>query len=246
MRSALRTSIVTAALAGMLLAPAATAFAAPAAQTAAASVSAVAASTPGDDRYDGEVVLVGEGRIAVLRSTSEGPEVWIRAVAADWKPADGWAGRVLATLDTSDTRAVVDGVEYTLTKADDGRYGLNVHVQGEGASNGFHLLPKSTPAPAKDEAAAPKPTASPTVAPAPKAQTAGQTSVVPKGPVAAGAEVPAAEAPAAEAPAAGIPATAAEDTDNDNATTLASGAGLIAIFGALGASVALRRRRAQG
>ncbi|MEU9255401.1 hypothetical protein AB0D66_26540, partial [Streptomyces sp. NPDC048270] len=208
MRSALRTSIVTAALAGMLLAPAATALAAPAApaaQSAAASAVTVpgAASTPGDERYGGEVVLVGEGRIAVLRNRSEGPEVWIRAVAADWKPADGWAGRVLATLDTSAARAVVDGVEYTLSKTADGRYALNVHVQGEGASNGFHLLPRHTAAPAEDETAAPKPAASPAVAPAPKAQTAGQTSVVPRGAVAAGAEIPAADAAVAGAPPAG-------------------------------------------
>ncbi|MEU9146454.1 hypothetical protein [Streptomyces sp. NPDC048349] len=241
MRSALRTSIVTAALAGMFLAPAATAFAAPAAPSA-TQVSAASAGTPGTERYDGEVVLVGEGRIAVLRNESEGPEVWIRAVAADWKPADGWAGRVLAKLDPSAPRAVVDGVEYTLTKTGDGRYGLNVHVRGEGASNGFYLLPKGATDPsAKDGAAAPKPAASPTAAapaasptaaapaPAPKAQNAGQTSVVPTGAVAAGAE---------------IPSTAAEDTDN--ATAAAAGAGLIAVFGALGASVALRRRRAQG
>ncbi|UUU40346.1 hypothetical protein [Streptomyces sp. NBC_00162] len=229
MRSALRASIVTAALAGVFLMPAATAFAAPGAQNA-TPVSAAAASTPGDDRYDGEVVLVGEGRIAVLRNKSEGPEVWIRAVAPDWKPADGWAGRVLAKLDPSKPRAVVDGVEYTLTKTDGGRYGLNVHVVGEGASNGFYLLPKGTTTPSgKGGTATPKPTASPAVAPAPKAQNAGQTSVVPKGAVAAGAE---------------IPAAAAEDTDNG--TTVAAGVGLIAIFGALGASVALRRRRAQG
>ncbi|WP_327253861.1 hypothetical protein [Streptomyces sp. NBC_01244] len=28
----------------------------------------------------------------MLRNGAEGPEVWIRAVAADWKPGDGWAG----------------------------------------------------------------------------------------------------------------------------------------------------------
>ncbi|WP_327264128.1 hypothetical protein OG444_24085 [Streptomyces sp. NBC_01232] len=68
-------------------------------------------------------------------------------------------------------------------------------------------------------------TAGTTAAPAPKPQTAGQTSVVPKGGVAAGAEI------------------AAEDTDNS--TTVLAGTGLAAVFAALGASVLLRRRRAQ-
>lgn len=65
--------------------------------------------------------------------------------------------------------------------------------------------------------------------PAPKPPTGKQTTVVPKGPVAAGAELP-------------VETVA----DTDNTTTLAAGAGLIAVFGALGASVVLRRRRAQG
>lgn len=68
---------------------------------------------------------------------------------------------------------------------------------------------------------APKPTTKP--------QTGTQTTVVPKGPVAAGAELPVENV-----------------ADTDNTTTVAAGAGLIAVFGALGASVVLRRRRAQG
>ncbi|MGW1772868.1 hypothetical protein [Streptomyces sp. NPDC002104] len=75
----------------------------------------------------------------------------------------------------------------------------------------------------------------------PKPQTGGQTVVVPKGAVAAGAVVPA----AAGAPAA--PATAAAaGGDTGNAGAVAAGAGLVAALGALGASVMLRRRRAQG
>ncbi|MET9855863.1 hypothetical protein ABZY57_23320 [Streptomyces sp. NPDC006450] len=66
-------------------------------------------------------------------------------------------------------------------------------------------------------------------APKPKPQTGAQTTVVPKGPVAAGAELP-------------VETVA----DTDNTTTVAAGAGLIAVFGALGASVVLRRRRSQG
>ncbi|MFE9633746.1 hypothetical protein [Streptomyces sp. NPDC006463] len=72
-----------------------------------------------------------------------------------------------------------------------------------------------------------KPVTKPTTPAPTKPQTAGQTTVVPKGPVAAGAELPAETASGAGGTA-----------------TMAAGAGLIAAFGALGASVVLRRRRA--
>ncbi|MFD5621015.1 hypothetical protein [Streptomyces yangpuensis] len=238
MRSALRTSIVTAALAGALLAPAATAFAAPAPQ----AVTPVTATASQGDRFGGETVLVGPGRIAVLRNDVEGPEIWIRAVAPDWKPADGWAGRVLAKLDNGHLREVVDGVEYILADADNGRYALNVHVQGEGASDGFYLLPEATAKPSAKPTTKPsaKPAATPadktavkatekpaakpsaTTGSAPKAQAVGQTAVVPKGGVAAGAEI------------------AAEDTDDS--TTVYAGAGLAAIVAGLGAAFVARRR----
>ncbi|WP_406184451.1 hypothetical protein [Streptomyces sp. NBC_01006] len=241
MRTALRTSIVTAALAGALLAPAATALAAtaPQAATSVSAVTAVSASSSDKGRYDGEVVLVGKNRIAVLRNESEGPEVWIRAVGDNWKPADGWAGRVLAKLDLSNRRAVIEDTEYTLTDA--GGYGLNVYRKGEGASD-FYMLPKGTPAttpstkPSTEPSAKPsaKPSAQPTAkTPATtsvkpvadvKAQTGAQTVVVPKGGVAAGAEF------------------AAEDTDNS--TTVAAGAGLVAIFAGLGVALLARGRRA--
>ncbi|MDX3540288.1 hypothetical protein PV721_39500, partial [Streptomyces sp. MB09-01] len=68
----------------------------------------------------------------------------------------------------------------------------------------------------------------PASTPAPvKPQTAGQTSVVPKGPVAAGAELPVETA-----------------SDTGDTATMTAGAALIAAFGALGASLVLRRRRA--
>lgn len=70
--------------------------------------------------------------------------------------------------------------------------------------------------------------AAPTPAAA-KPQTVGQTTVVPKGPVAAGAELPVAAVAAAG--------------DTGKAATWAGGVGLMAAFGALGASVHLRRRR---
>ncbi|MFF3212207.1 hypothetical protein ACFYYB_16260 [Streptomyces sp. NPDC002886] len=68
----------------------------------------------------------------------------------------------------------------------------------------------------------PKPKPSTTPA---KPKPAPQTVVVPKGPVAAGAELPVETV-----------------TDTDNSTTVAAGAGLIAVVGALGAGLFLRRR----
>ncbi|MFD0269933.1 hypothetical protein ACFVGY_25735 [Streptomyces sp. NPDC127106] len=168
-------------------------------------------ATTVEDRYDGEAVLVGEGRIAVLRNDSEGPEVGIRAVAENREPADGRAGRVLATLDVSRPRAVVDGTAYELAETDDGRYDLTVRVQGEGASDSY-LLPEAAPS----TTTAAKTTVAVRPATDMKPQTGAQTVVVPQGAVAAGAEI------------------AAEDTDNS--TTLAAGGGLIAILAGLGAA----------
>ncbi|MFB6519573.1 hypothetical protein [Streptomyces sp. NPDC056401] len=251
MRTALRTSIVTAALAGALLAPAATAIAAPAAQavTAVTSTSVLSGNPSTDDRYDGETVLVAKGRIAVLRNAAEGPEVWIRAVSPDWKPGDGWAGRVLAKLDPTHKRAVIEGIEYDLRKVEAGqdknRYGLNVHVLGEGASNGWYLLPKATPA--TKPAPSVKPTAKPSVKPAEqsvaKPAAKPQTAVVPKGPVAAGAELTDGSDATDDAEASESTQTAAADTDDT--TTAATGAALIAIFAGLGTTLAVRARKAR-
>ncbi|MFD5142320.1 hypothetical protein [Streptomyces sp. NPDC058401] len=247
MRTALRTSIVTAALAGALLAPAATAIAAPSqAATSVSAVSAVAAASAdpsGDERYGGEIVDLGEGKIGVLRNKSEGPEVWIRAGA----PGHGWAGRVLAMLDTTHKRAVIEGVQYDLKKIEDGpdkgRYVFNVYVLGEGALRAWYLLPKAEPVAKPSTKPAVKPSAKPPVKPAVKPATVPaakpaatpaakpQTAVVPKGPVAAGAEL------AETAP------TAASDTDRT--TTAATGAALIAILAGLGTAFAVRTRRAR-
>ncbi|MCX4958527.1 hypothetical protein [Streptomyces virginiae] len=103
---------------------------------------------------------------------------------------------------------------------------------GENVPSGFETfpaLPKGcTPEyPVTEETPAPKPEPSatkPVTATNVSAQTTGQTTVVPQGSVAAGAEI----------------ASASEDTDNS--ITLAAGAGLLSVFAALGATV-LRRRR---
>ncbi|MEV7557856.1 hypothetical protein [Streptomyces sp. NPDC089795] len=326
MRTALRASIATAVLTGALLAPVAgTAYAATTPQAAAATVPA---------RYAGTPVLIDTGVVAVLRNASEGPEVWIRAVSADWKPGDDYMGRALATLDGEHPKASVSGLELRLVKEDPRHPSLTVAKGGttrsyplpqaptapadcvsrteqvdlgaglqadltmspkgpkvvmhgsdpadtwtrtltrthpKGASDyfsrinnpsgakpvfewktqggddvpsgfaDFPALPKGctldyqvteeTPAP-KPEPSAPKPepstaepepsTATPVTATNVSARTVGQTTVVPQGSVAAGAEI------------------ASEDTDNS--ITVAAGAGLLAVFAALGATV-LRRRR---
>ncbi|MEU9304367.1 hypothetical protein [Streptomyces sp. NPDC048269] len=109
---ALRTSIVTAALAGAMLIPAAgAAFAAPAAAPRTATAS-------DNSRYEGEPVYIGEGLVAVLRNKAEGPEAWIRVVGAGWKPGDPYMFRVLAKLDREQTSDTANGLSLKLTKAE--------------------------------------------------------------------------------------------------------------------------------
>ncbi|WP_405921777.1 LPXTG cell wall anchor domain-containing protein [Streptomyces sp. NBC_00122] len=119
MRTALvlRTSIVTAALAGAMLLPAAgAAFAAPAAAPQAAAAS-------DDSRYEGEVHAIGQGLVAVLRNKSEGPEAWIRAVSPDWKPGDDYMGKVLTVLNDEHRSGSVNGLKLELVE------GGEIHVQ---------------------------------------------------------------------------------------------------------------------
>ncbi|WP_405831727.1 MULTISPECIES: hypothetical protein [unclassified Streptomyces] len=111
MRTALRTSIVTVALAGAMLVPAAgAAFAAPATapQSAAAS---------DNSRYEGKPVYIGEGLVAVLRNKSEGPEAWIREVGPDWKPGDTYMVHVVTKLDRTQPHDKAKGLDLELTKA---------------------------------------------------------------------------------------------------------------------------------
>ncbi|WP_329197735.1 MULTISPECIES: hypothetical protein [unclassified Streptomyces] len=142
MRSALRTSIVTAALAGALLAPAATALAAPAPQTTAGA--AATGSVSDDDRYAGEPVYIGEGLVAVLRNKAEGPEAWIRAVGPDWKPGDDYMVRVVAVVDRTHPALTADGLQLKLTKADTAAPVLVVTTDGVAKS---YPLPKGRTGP---------------------------------------------------------------------------------------------------
>ncbi|THA46850.1 hypothetical protein [Streptomyces sp. A1136] len=142
MRSVIRTSIVTAALAGALLAPAATALAVPAPQTAAGAGATGSASD--DGRYAGEPVYIGEGLVAVLRNKAEGPEAWIRAVGPNWKPGDDYMVRVVAVVDRTHPALTADGLRLKLTKADTAAPVLVVTTDGVARS---YPLPKGKTGP---------------------------------------------------------------------------------------------------
>ncbi|WP_073912506.1 hypothetical protein [Streptomyces sp. CB00455] len=116
MRTAARTSLLTVALAGALLAPAA------GAAYAAAPVSA-AASSPVSDRTSGTPVSIDKGVVAVLRHKSEGPEAYIRAVSPDWKPGDDYNGKLLAVLDDKHRSATVGALKLALVE------GETVHIE---------------------------------------------------------------------------------------------------------------------
>ncbi|WP_405489610.1 hypothetical protein [Streptomyces sp. NBC_00096] len=134
MRTAARTAcaIATAVLTGALLGPAGAALAA--APPRAATAAAVSLSVPGPvspspspsasvpvpvpvpERYAGTPVLIGTGIVAVLRYGAEGPEAWIRAVPADWKPGDTYMTRVLTRLDDRHRSGSAGGLQLELVK----------------------------------------------------------------------------------------------------------------------------------
>ncbi|MCJ1677744.1 hypothetical protein MTF65_10410 [Streptomyces sp. APSN-46.1] len=184
-------------------------------------------------------VQVGAGMTADLTMSPKGPKAFVHA-----DPANTWS----LTLDRSHPKGpdshylrIINpsGAKPVLEWKTQG--GENVPV----ASSSFPALPKGCkveykvteeqagkPAekPAEKPAAkpAPKPSATPADVKTQTVAVAAQTAVVPKGAVAAGAELP-------------VETVA----DTDNTTTVAAGAGLVAIFAALGATV-LRRRRNHG
>ncbi|PKV87478.1 hypothetical protein [Streptomyces sp. TLI_146] len=114
MRHALRTALAAAVVAGVALTPVVTATTA-----LAAPASSAAESGATGDRYDGLKVSLAPGYLAVLRNHTAdgGGEAWIRAVGPDWKPSDGYAGRVLTVLDRNRTSATVDGLTLRLVGA---------------------------------------------------------------------------------------------------------------------------------
>ncbi|THA84847.1 hypothetical protein [Streptomyces sp. A0592] len=135
MRTALRTSVVTVALAGATLVPAAgAAFAAPATTPRPAS-----APAPDNSRYEGEPVYIGEGLVAVLRNKAEGPEAWIREVGPQWKPGDTYMVHVVTKLDRTLPHDRAKGLDLELTKAAGARPVLVVTAADGSATS--HPLP---------------------------------------------------------------------------------------------------------
>ncbi|MFK0254308.1 hypothetical protein [Streptomyces sp. NPDC090445] len=262
MRTAVRTSIVTAALAGALLAPAAAgaagAFAAPAGAHGATSVYGTVSD---NDRYAGEPVYIGGGLVAVLRNKAEGPEAWIRFAGSQWKPGDAYMAHLLTVLNRTHLSDTANGLLLSLTGADTSAPVLTVTKDGATAS---YPLPKAgTPeapaaapeAPAKPAPENPKSPEAPEAPKTPKTPTAPTAPTAPTstvtdrndGAVVLGADVkPQTVAQTVVVPQGAVAAGAeisAEDTDNS--TTLAAGGGLIAILAALGAARIARSRAAR-
>lgn len=114
MRSALRTFIVTAAVAGTVLVPTAgSALAAPALQAA------PAASGSGNDRQAAQPVFIGEGLVAVLSFDSGGPEASIHTAAADWKPGDPYGATAVTVLDGNHRTATANGLRLALVEGEE-------------------------------------------------------------------------------------------------------------------------------
>ncbi|AQT74089.1 hypothetical protein [Streptomyces sp. fd1-xmd] len=133
MRTALRASLATAALAGALLAPAAGAAHA---ATTVRQAAAVTSQSPAD-RFSGTPASIGGGLVAVLRHEAEGPEAWIRAVGPDWKPGDHYMFRVLTVLDRANTADTVNGLDLEITGVDSAAPVLTVTKAG--ATESFPL-----------------------------------------------------------------------------------------------------------
>lgn len=135
MRTALRTSIVTAALMrrDARPGPCGAAFAAPAAAP-------LSASAPASDnsRYEGEPVYIGEGLVAVLRNKAEGPEAWIREVGPQWKPGDNYMVHVVTKLDRTLPHDKAKGLDLELTRAASARPVLVV-TAADGSATSYPL-----------------------------------------------------------------------------------------------------------
>ncbi|MFI2645200.1 hypothetical protein [Streptomyces sp. NPDC018610] len=135
----------TAALAGALAAtavvPAATASAATA-RTTARTVAGAVGTDPGA-RYAGKAVAIGGNMVAVLRDDPEagGPEAWIRAESAHWKPGDAYMSRVLAKLDSTHRTARQGGLSLELTGVTGSAPALGVRTAA--GSTTTYALPKA-------------------------------------------------------------------------------------------------------
>ncbi|MFE9797805.1 hypothetical protein ACFYP6_02975 [Streptomyces goshikiensis] len=140
MRTALRTSIVTAALAGAMLVPAAgSAFAAPAPQ---AVTSTKAAAT------QAERVVINKHLVAdMVNSATEAPSVKIFIVNEDGTTRP----KTLASLDRGHTKQSVQGTVFTLTKAETAEPVLTVFENGVTTSFPLPKGKAATPAPSEND-----------------------------------------------------------------------------------------------
>ncbi|WP_412077016.1 hypothetical protein ACLF6K_18425 [Streptomyces xanthophaeus] len=134
MRTAVRTAITTAVLAGAVLAPAGAAFAATPLN---AAVTSASSSDPDPDRTSGTPVFIDKGVVAVLRFTS-GPEARIRAVSPDWKPGDSYIGDALAVLDDKHRSGSAKGLKLALVKGETEKVETLV-VTKDGKSQSYRL-----------------------------------------------------------------------------------------------------------
>ncbi|MFF8593985.1 hypothetical protein ACF061_21570 [Streptomyces sp. NPDC015220] len=138
-----RGALTVAVLAGTLGAaalPAATASAA----TTRTAISPVATNPAA--RYAGQAVAIGQNMVAVLRDDPRagGPEAWIRAVSANWKPGDPYMYRVLAKLDRDHLTARQRTLSLRLTGATGSAPALRVSTAA-GGTRTFPLPKVGTP-----------------------------------------------------------------------------------------------------
>ncbi|MFE4260101.1 hypothetical protein [Streptomyces sp. NPDC056883] len=217
---ALRTSITTAALAGAMLLPAGSAFAA--APTTAPSATASGAGTSEEVTAicvsGPKRVVLGAGTTAELWTTVDGPKVDLYASGEKgvWKVLDrknpSWLKNV-QIINPSGAKPVLrwqmqGGIEASTT---------SFPALQPGCLRNYELVEDKATTPK------PKPTTKPTVKPKP------QTVVVPKGPVAAGAEL----------------GTGSSEAEGVGAPVAVAGAGVLSVGLLLGAAFAVRSRRAR-
>nr|BFD87626.1 hypothetical protein StreXyl84_70270 [Streptomyces sp. Xyl84] len=96
-------------------------------------------------RYAGKAVSIGPNLVAVLRNDPDagGPEAWIRAVSANWKPGDAYMFRVLDALDSGHRTAEQGNLSLKLTGVGGSAPALQVQ-SGKGTKT-FPLPKAGTP-----------------------------------------------------------------------------------------------------